>query len=306
MTPDLLAFFEHYRDAFNALDGDRVAALYAEPSAISQQGCVTHWPDRAAVAANMRALCRLYRDRGFEQAAFVLHQALPLGEHDAVVDLRWRIGWAGGEPPWHFGTAYHVTRTADGWRVLLCTAHDEGRRWQEEAPLSSPASPVTPAMTSARAGTTHWRIEPLVDATDADWLRLRLALWPDSTPAEHRAEMAACTAEPARHAQFVARETGGAAIGLAEASLRIDHVPGAQTSPVAFLEGLYVEPWARAQGVARALVAAVADWARRCGCSELASDTPLDNTLSQHVHCRLGFAETERIVCFCQTLPPSP
>ncbi len=293
MTPDLQAFLERYRDAFNALDGDAVASLYAEPAAISQEGRVTHWPERASVASNMRALCELYRGRGFVSAAFELQQALPLGEHDAVLDLRWSITWAGSEPAWHFSTAYHLTRTPEGWRVLLCTAYDEHRQWQAAA---SPSD--------ARAATPV-RIAPIDDAADADWLRLRITLWPDATAAEHRTEMLSLTAQPERYAQFMARSEAGIALGLAEAAVRHDYVPGTDTSPVAFLEGLFVEPSARGQGVARALVGAVEHWALARGCSELASDTPLDNTLSQQVHQRLGFALSERIVCFCKALKPS-
>jgi len=67
---------------------------------------------------------------------------------------------------------------------------------------------------------------------------------------------------------------------------------------VAFLEGLYVMPEARRQGAARALIDAVRAWARDRGCKELASDTALDNVVSQAAHTRLGFRETERVVYF--------
>jgi len=86
-------------------------------------------------------------------------------------------------------------------------------------------------------------------------------------------------------------------------SKRVDYVNGSSTSPVAFLEGLYVEPAARRKGVARALVEAVAAWASAEGCRELASDSPLGNTAAHAVHRALGFAETERVVYFLRTLP---
>lgn len=142
-------------------------------------------------------------------------------------------------------------------------------------------------------------ITPLDAPTDPDWLRLRQALWPDGSVQEHLEEMAGFVAQPGRYRQFIARHRdGGEAVGLAEASLRTDYVNGTDSSPVAFLEGLYVSPGSRRQGIAAALVAAVVDWARGQGCSELASDTPLDNLASQRVHERLGFSETERVVCF--------
>jgi aminoglycoside 6'-N-acetyltransferase I len=104
------------------------------------------------------------------------------------------------------------------------------------------------------------RIAPIDDADDADWLSLRMALWPDASAAEHRTEMLSLTAQPERYAQFMARSEAGIALGLAEAAVRHDDVPGTDTSSVAFLEGLFVEPRARGQGVARALVGAVEHW----------------------------------------------
>ncbi|BAL93986.1 putative aminoglycoside 6'-N-acetyltransferase/phosphoglycolate phosphatase [Rubrivivax gelatinosus IL144] len=113
-------------------------------------------------------------------------------------------------------------------------------------------------------------------------------------------------AEPERYAQFLARDDDGAALGLAEASIRQDYVNGTDGSPVGFLEGLYVVPAARRQGVSRALVDAVAAWARSRGCAELASDTALDNLAGQALHERLGFEETERVVFYRRSLAGLP
>jgi aminoglycoside 6'-N-acetyltransferase I len=131
---------------------------------------------------------------------------------------------------------------------------------------------------------------------------MRLALWPDTSEAEHLEEVQLFLADPARFGQFVAVAQDGQALGFAEAAVRSDHVNGTTSSPVAFLEGLYVEPAARRQGIARALVGAVAAWGRDRGCRELASDTDLENLVSQAVHARLGFVETERVVYFRRAL----
>lgn len=137
-------------------------------------------------------------------------------------------------------------------------------------------------------------------AEQAGWLELRRALWP-APREEHLGEMALMAANPQRFAVFVAYASAEAQ-GLAEAAIRTDHVNGAQSSPVGFLEGLYVVPHARRAGVARALVAEVARWAAACGCSELASDTPFANSASHAVHRALGFEETERVVFFRKPL----
>ncbi len=134
------------------------------------------------------------------------------------------------------------------------------------------------------------------------WLALRLALWPDSSAEEHLAEMAALLAEPQRFAQFIAYNETSKPVGLAEAALRSDYVNGTSSSPVAFLEGIFVPPEERRRGVARALVRAVETWARDRGCTEFASDASIDNLQSHQLHASLGFVETERVVYFKKVL----
>lgn len=148
------------------------------------------------------------------------------------------------------------------------------------------------------------KLVALTCAPNSAWLGLRSALWPGTSDTDHLEEMAAFVADPDRYGQFMAYADDGTPVGLAEVSVRTDYVNGTETSPVAFLEGLYVAPAARRQGVARALLLEVRAWARARGCSELASDTDLGNTLSQTVHSRLGFTETERVVYFRMALGP--
>jgi aminoglycoside 6'-N-acetyltransferase I len=146
--------------------------------------------------------------------------------------------------------------------------------------------------------------ELLSSLEDADWLSLRMELWPDCPKQRHLEEMAMFLREPARFVQFIVREEHGRGIGLAEASIRTEYVNGASSSPVAYLEGLYVRPGFRERGIARVLVQAVSEWALSNGCSELASDTQPGNLVSQAAHARLGFVETERAVFFSKLLRP--
>lgn len=141
---------------------------------------------------------------------------------------------------------------------------------------------------------------PPQDSSDSRWLALRSALWPDESETGHRAAMADAIARG--HHVRLAVLADGAAVGFVEASKRVDYVNGTSTSPVAFLEGLYVAPAARRKHIARALVESVAEWAVTQGCSELASDALLDNTTGHAVHRALGFEETERVVYFRRAL----
>ncbi|NHQ80951.1 GNAT family N-acetyltransferase [Chromobacterium vaccinii] len=134
------------------------------------------------------------------------------------------------------------------------------------------------------------------------WQALRAALWPHCPLDRHQEEIDAQSADVRRCAAFVALDGRGEAVGLIELALRVDYVNGASSSPVAFVEGLYVAPEHRRAGMAALLLAAAKDWAIRRGCAELASDTGLDNLVSQQAHLGLGFEETERVVFYRMAL----
>ena len=66
-------------------------------------------------------------------------------------------------------------------------------------------------------------------------------------------------------------------VGFAEISLRYDYVEGSETSPVGYLEGIYVKEAFRGKGYARELLKECENWAKSKGCSEFASDCELSN-----------------------------
>lgn len=115
-----------------------------------------------------------------------------------------------------------------------------------------------------------------------------------------RVEFAAL-AQDEEAACFLAEE-GGAAVGFAQCQLRHDYVEGTSTSPVGFLEGLWVEEAHQRQGVATQLVHACEDWARSMGCTEFGSDCELDNDGSLAFHLACGFEEVNRTIWFAKKL----
>lgn len=135
-----------------------------------------------------------------------------------------------------------------------------------------------------------------------DWAALRQALWPSHGKDGHIEEILQILSAQGETINLIARDAEGAVLGFAEASLRRDYVNGCKTSPVAFLEGIFVQPEARGQGVARALIEAVEAWARRQGCTEFASDAAPENIASLDMHRALGFSETQRVVFFRKML----
>lgn len=131
---------------------------------------------------------------------------------------------------------------------------------------------------------------------------LRFALWPDQPLETRRAEAAENLAHRDNAFETFVALDGGEVVGFAEVSLRRDYVNGCETSPVAFLEGIYVRPGQRRRGVGSALVAAAGQWGRERGCSEFASDALLANESSLRFHRAAGFDETERVVYFRKAL----
>jgi aminoglycoside 6'-N-acetyltransferase I len=136
----------------------------------------------------------------------------------------------------------------------------------------------------------------------ASWARLRRALWPDCSERKHRLEI--CQVLGSEGVVFVAENGSGKLVGFAEVSLRRDHVDGAESSPVPYLEGWFVEARYRKRGIGGSLIGAVEKWATARGYTELASDAEQENLLSIRLHKQLGFSEIDRNVTFLKKLRP--
>ena len=100
--------------------------------------------------------------------------------------------------------------------------------------------------------------------------------------------------------QFFLKYEGGVPVGFAQCRLRHDYVEGTKTSPVGYLEGIYVKEGFRRKGYAKALLEACKTWAKSNGCTEFASDRALGNVDSFLFHKAMGFLEVNRIICFTQ------
>ncbi len=130
--------------------------------------------------------------------------------------------------------------------------------------------------------------------------KLAIEMWRDAALSELEAD----------YAELVSREDAVCflkyveeqPIGFAQCQLRHDYVEGTETSPVAYLEGIFVQEGFRHQGCARELLHECEQWAKRKNCSEFASDCELSNTDSLQFHLAMGFDEVNRIICFKKEL----
>ena len=153
-----------------------------------------------------------------------------------------------------------------------------------------------------RPGPARVVVRPVEFADAAAWRRMRLALWPDSAPSDVHRYFSGAAAEPQE--VLVAELPSGELAGFAELSLRA-YAEGCEGSPVAYLEGWYVDERGRGRGVGRALLAGVEAWGRAHGCSELGSDTEIGNEAGAAAHRACGFEEVATVRCFRKSIRAS-
>ena len=129
---------------------------------------------------------------------------------------------------------------------------------------------------------------------------MRQRLWPEAPVEYLSVDLDDKLARP-DYIVFVASNEDDASIAFVEAGLR-DYAEGCETSPVGYIEAWYVDEHLRGQKLGRELILAAERWAREKGCTEMASDTWLENEASITAHLRLGYYEVERLVHFAKKL----
>src|ERR1700674_1372084 len=136
--------------------------------------------------------------------------------------------------------------------------------------------------------------------------RLRAALWPEPFVEEQAGELEIILSRKFAGGMpmviLVAEADDGTLAGFLEAGLR-SYADGCdEAHPVGYVEGWYVAENRRQCGIGAALLRAAENWARGQGCIEMASDTAIDNLLSQRAHEALGFEVAERSVLYRKAL----
>ena len=132
-----------------------------------------------------------------------------------------------------------------------------------------------------------------------DWFKMRKGVWPDAPDEYLNFDMEDIFSSD-QDMIFLA-SVENKPVGMIEARIR-DYGEGCETSPVGYIEGWFVQEEFRGKGIAGALTQAAENWAREKGCSEMASDTWLENETSIRAHLKMGYVEVERLVHFVKQL----
>ena len=138
-------------------------------------------------------------------------------------------------------------------------------------------------------------IENLEEAAE-----LAVLMWNENTVQELVDEFSALILKG--NAQFFLKYHQDMPVGFAQCQLRYDYVEGTDTSPVGYLEGIFIREEHRHKGYAKELLSECEKWAKQKGCKEFASDCEIDNESSLGFHRALGFEEANRIICFTKKL----
>lgn len=131
-------------------------------------------------------------------------------------------------------------------------------------------------------------------------VNLAIELWETSSVKELTEEFVETFSD--EETEIFLKYEGGIPVGFAQCSLRHDYVEGTESSPVGYLEGIYIKDEFRNKGYAKEILRACEKWAKNKGCSEFASDCELDNVNSLLFHKAVNFTEANRIICFTKRL----
>lgn len=125
---------------------------------------------------------------------------------------------------------------------------------------------------------------------------LAVQMWDGHTIDELAAEFSETLQD--KRSAFYIKYVDDLPVGFAQCGLRSDYVEGTESSPVGYLEGIFVKAAYRNNGYAKELLLHCEAWAKHMGCTEFASDCELDNIGSLKFHIAMGFDEANRIICF--------
>lgn len=148
---------------------------------------------------------------------------------------------------------------------------------------------------------------PIVKADNSNinqWVELSLKLFPK----EDKLELGMLYNRYLNYQNLPQREMGylykedDKYVGFINYSTKQDYVSGSTSSPVLYIEAIYVLPEYRQKGVGHKLIRHVEQIAKDKNIQQVASDCELNNNVSEQFHKNCGFTEVERIICFIKNV----
>ncbi len=129
------------------------------------------------------------------------------------------------------------------------------------------------------------------------WREMRESIYESLSSEFHDREMNLIFISDDWHCLFIKNENDKI-LGFVELSSR-NIVDGCLSSPVAYIEGLYIKKENRRKGLGADSVKEIKKWCKEREFTELGADTEFENIAAQKFFKSIGFRETFRIVEFC-------
>ncbi len=156
-----------------------------------------------------------------------------------------------------------------------------------------------PKQLTAKALKKKAKIKRLKEKNIALWVELRRALWPKFSRKKHSLEC-----------ERLLNDKRQAAFGLFDDDNLVGFIQvrereigdGLNSSPIAWLEGIYLKQNYRQKGFGKKLLLKIEKWAKKRNLSELRSDAKMENKNSISAHKSWGFTQANKIVQFKKQL----
>ncbi len=132
------------------------------------------------------------------------------------------------------------------------------------------------------------------------WSAMTQSLYPEMDKEELKEDLLRLEKDP-RYRTFIAQMEENI-IGFVTLSVRTDYVEGAKSSPVGYIEAIYVRSRYRKSGIAKQLFEKGQIWLKENNCLEVGSDTWLWNTAAQDFHEKLGFKKEDVLVHYIKKI----
>jgi hypothetical protein len=124
LTHEIQGFFEEYSKAFEAIDGNRIAALYYMPTVTMRGDASIHClQSREELARFFQGVADTYYKDGFRNGGFGNLEVVPIGERSALATMDWKLRRGDGSVIREWRQSYNVVRVGVGWQILVSTFH---------------------------------------------------------------------------------------------------------------------------------------------------------------------------------------
>jgi len=147
----------------------------------------------------------------------------------------------------------------------------------------------------------NWEIVEIDNENHEQLAHLFFEFWPDETTLAKELKAAKELLSSSNQQAYLVKFHNDL-VGFIQISIRHEYVDGMTTPFVGYIEGIYLRKQYQNQGIGRTLIEKGEKWARAQGCTQMGSDTGIENENSISFHKHLGYKEMHRYVSFMKNL----